>query len=113
MSAKNNTRRVVVYYRVSTRRQGRCGLGLEAVQSSVRNYLNGAEWELIGEFTEIESGKHDRRPKLARALEVCRLQKAQAEFERTFRCVRSSGGAATRFDAALVPDWRWRAAHRA
>jgi DNA invertase Pin-like site-specific DNA recombinase len=63
--------------RVSTDRQGRSGLGLEAQQSSVRNDLNGGEWVLIGEFTEIESGKHENRPELVKALEVCRHQKAR------------------------------------
>jgi len=72
MSPKKTARRFVAYYRVSTDRQGRSGLGLEAQQSSVRNYLNGGEWELIGEFTEIESGKHADRPELVKALEVCR-----------------------------------------
>jgi hypothetical protein len=43
MSPKKNARRFVAYYRVSTDRQGRSGLGLEAQQSSVRDYLNGGE----------------------------------------------------------------------
>ena len=58
-------RRFVAYYRVSTDRQGRSGLGLEAQQKAVRDYLNGGAWELVSEFIEVESGK--RRPELARA----------------------------------------------
>src|SRR5262252_7090082 len=68
--------RFVAYYRVSTDRQGKSGLGLEAQQMAVREYLNGGAWELVGEFTEIESGKHADRPQLAVAIETCRRQKA-------------------------------------
>jgi DNA invertase Pin-like site-specific DNA recombinase len=46
----------VCYYRVSTQRQGRSGLGLEAQQKAVRDYLNGGDWKLVAEFTEVESG---------------------------------------------------------
>lgn len=65
--------RHVAYYRVSTAKQGRSGLGLEAQQSAVRGYLNGGSWDLIGEAVEIESGKRaDNRPQLQEALRLCR-----------------------------------------
>ena len=51
------SRRFVAYYRVSTDRQGRSGLGLEAQQKAVMDFLNGGAWELVGEFIEVESGK--------------------------------------------------------
>jgi DNA invertase Pin-like site-specific DNA recombinase len=63
----------VAYYRVSTARQGRSGLGLEAQQSAVREHLNGGRWKLIAEITEIETGKRVDRPKLAEALKLCRV----------------------------------------
>jgi len=63
----------VAYYRVSTAQQGRSGLGLEAQQQAVRAYLDGGFWKLIGEHTEIESGKLRDRPELKAALEQCRL----------------------------------------
>lgn len=68
----------VSYYRVSTVRQGQSGLGLEAQREAVRRYLNGGNWKLVGEFTEVESGrKSDRdRPQLAAALDLCRREKA-------------------------------------
>ncbi len=69
----------VAYYRVSTDKQQRSGLGLEAQQELVRNFLNGGRWSVIGEFTEIESGtrKHlKNRPMLKAALELARKQKA-------------------------------------
>jgi DNA invertase Pin-like site-specific DNA recombinase len=63
----------VAYYRVSTARQGRSGLGLEAQQLAVRDYLNGGQWTLLAEVAEVESGKHSDRPKLQEALSTCRL----------------------------------------
>ncbi len=63
----------VAYYRVSTRRQGESGLGLEAQRTAVREYLNGGDWSLLAEFTEIESGKKNDRAELERALERTRL----------------------------------------
>jgi DNA invertase Pin-like site-specific DNA recombinase len=63
----------VAYYRVSTVEQGRSGLGLEAQQQAVRTYLDGGCWKLIGEHTEVESGKLRDRPQLKSALEQCRL----------------------------------------
>jgi DNA invertase Pin-like site-specific DNA recombinase len=49
----SKARRFVAYYRVSTERQGSSGLGLEAQQKAVRDYLNGGAWELVGEFVEV------------------------------------------------------------
>jgi DNA invertase Pin-like site-specific DNA recombinase len=69
-------RKFVAYYRVSTEKQGRSGLGLEAQQEAVRSYLNGGSWKLMAEVVEVESGKRNDRPKLAEALRLCRLQGA-------------------------------------
>ncbi len=66
----------VSYLRVSTDRQGKSGLGLEAQREAVMAYLNGGKWQLVGEFVEVESGRKDERPELAKALEACRKQKA-------------------------------------
>lgn len=63
----------VSYIRVSTTKQGRSGLGLEAQRSAVTNYLNGGSWELIKEFKEIESGKKDDRHELMKAMKLCQL----------------------------------------
>ena len=63
----------VAYYRVSTKKQGASGLGLEAQREIVQQHLNGGDWEIIGEFTEMESGKRaDRyRPELKKARDLC------------------------------------------
>ena len=65
--------RFVSYLRVSTDKQGKSGLGLEAQREAVATYLNGGAWTLIGEFVEVESGKQDARPELAKALARCKL----------------------------------------
>lgn len=66
----------VAYYRVSTAKQGSSGLGLEAQQRAVRDYLNGGDWKLVAEVTEVESGKSADRPKLDEAMRLCRLHGA-------------------------------------
>lgn len=63
----------VAYYRVSTAKQGRSGLGLDAQRKAVADYLNGGAWDLTAEFVEVESGKVDQRPKLEQALAICEL----------------------------------------
>jgi DNA invertase Pin-like site-specific DNA recombinase len=68
--------RFVAYYRVSTARQGRSGLGLDAQRRAVMDYLNGGRWRLVEDFTEVESGKRNDRPELARALTACRVHNA-------------------------------------
>jgi len=62
----------VAYYRVSTAKQGHSGLGLESQRQLVSSY----EADIIGEFTEIESGKIDNRPQLELALDLCRRKGA-------------------------------------
>jgi DNA invertase Pin-like site-specific DNA recombinase len=71
MAGPNNGN-FVAYYRVSTQRQGRSGLGLEAQQKAVREHLNGGNWRIAAEFTEVESGTRPGRPKLAEALKTSR-----------------------------------------
>jgi DNA invertase Pin-like site-specific DNA recombinase len=79
----------VAYYRVSTKRQGVSGLGLEAQQEAVRGYLNGGRWKLVAEVVEIESGKRSDRPKLAEALRLCRLHKASLIIAKLDRLARN------------------------
>ena len=68
--------KAIAYYRVSTDRQGKSGLGLEAQNETVKQFATFKQWELIGEFTEIESGKKNNRPQLQEALKQCLKQKA-------------------------------------
>jgi DNA invertase Pin-like site-specific DNA recombinase len=81
--------RFVAYYRVSTDRQGRSGLGLEAQQEAVRSYLDGGSWQLVDEVVEVESGKRNDRPKLAEALKLCRLHQATLIIAKLDRLARN------------------------
>jgi DNA invertase Pin-like site-specific DNA recombinase len=69
----------IAYYRVSTARQGRSGLGIEAQRDAVTRFAAAESFELIGEFVEVETGKGsdalDRRPQLAAALATGRQKK--------------------------------------
>ena len=61
----------IKYYRVSTRSQADSGLGLSAQQRDIDLYLSTyAEmpWEVIAEFTDVQSGKDDNRPELQEAM---------------------------------------------
>ena len=81
------TRRFISYLRVSTDKQGRSGLGLEAQREAVARYLNGDK--LVAEFTEIESGKRDDRPELAKALAACKLYGAKLVIAKLDRLARN------------------------
>lgn len=65
----------VAYYRVSTDKQERSGLGLEAQQKAIRDFLRG-EQALVEEVTEVESGSDNDRPMLHKALGLCKKHKA-------------------------------------
>jgi DNA invertase Pin-like site-specific DNA recombinase len=71
------TGKFVSYLRVSTKRQGESGLGLEAQRKAVEDYLNGGHWSLVAEYVEIESGKRDDRPKLRAALHHAKVTGAR------------------------------------
>jgi DNA invertase Pin-like site-specific DNA recombinase len=69
----------VAYYRVSTQRPGRSGLGIEAQRAAVARFAEAEDIALLAEFTEVETGKGadalDRRPQLAAALATARQAK--------------------------------------
>src|ERR1700730_9289874 len=63
----------IAYLRVSTTKQGKSGLGLEAQRKAVTDFLDGGKWQLVKEFVEIESGKKADRPQLMKAFQACRV----------------------------------------
>lgn len=93
--------RFVAYYRVSTDRQGRSGLGLDAQRKAVSDYLNGGDWQLVGQFTEVETGKKNERPELDRALALCRKQKAKLVIAKLDRLSRNLAFIAALMDAGV------------
>lgn len=104
------TGKFVSYLRVSTDKQGKSGLGLEAQRRAVEDYLNGGRWKLVAEFVEVESGKKNDRPKLREALHRAKVTGATlivAKLDRLSRnaafllTLRDSG---VNFVAADIPD---------
>lgn len=104
----------VAYYRVSTVKQGQSGLGLDAQRAAVNSYLNGGVFELVDEFTEVETGKGanalDKRPQLRTALDACKRQGATliiAKLDRLARNVHFVSGlmeTGVEFVAADMPQ---------
>ena len=82
--------RTVAYYRVSTDKQGRSGLGLEAQRAAVKAFLDGKGWPPLAEFVEVESGRKADRPELAKALEACRLYRATLVIAKLDRLSRNA-----------------------
>src|SRR5271169_6908394 len=71
---------IVSYIRVSTGKQGKSGLGIEAQRAAIAHFATAEGREVLAEFVEVETGKGadalDRRPKLAEALAKARKAKA-------------------------------------
>ena len=91
----------VAYFRVSTDRQDKSGLGLEAQREAVMNYLDGGRWTLIKEFTEVESGKRNGRPELVKALAACKRQKAKLVIAKLDRLGRNLAFIATLMESGV------------
>jgi DNA invertase Pin-like site-specific DNA recombinase len=76
---KPEPRPAVAYIRVSTQRQGRSGLGLEAQKAAISRFARAEGFAVVREFVEVETGKGadalDRRPQLAAALKAARKLK--------------------------------------
>ena len=83
----------VAYYRVSTDKQGRSGLGLEAQREAVMRFLSAGGWPPLEEFTEVETGKGsnalDKRPQLRAALACARKHKATLVIAKLDRLARN------------------------
>ena len=82
--------RFVAYYRVSTDRQGKSGLGLEAQRAAVAKYVGSAGGVVAAEFEEVESGKRNDRPQLAAALAACRARRTTLVIAKLDRLARNA-----------------------
>jgi DNA invertase Pin-like site-specific DNA recombinase len=91
----------ISYLRVSTDRQGKSGLGLEAQRKAVEDFLNGGNWRLVEEFVEIESGKRDDRPQLAAAIAVAKKRKAKLVIAKLDRLARNVAFIANLMDSGV------------
>ncbi|WP_138994231.1 recombinase family protein [Larkinella sp. C7] len=88
ISTITNSNQYVVYYRVSTQKQGASGLGLEAQKASVISFL-GIEGKTQAEFTDIESGKNNNRPQLLQAIDYCQQNGARLLIAKLDRLTRN------------------------
>jgi DNA invertase Pin-like site-specific DNA recombinase len=81
----------IAYYRVSTKRQGQSGLGLDAQRESVAAHLARVHGKLVAEVTEVEHGtrKGNHRPMLAAALAECRVHNATLIIAKLDRLARN------------------------
>lgn len=92
--------KLVGYYRVSTRKQSRSGLGLEAQQQAVRAYAE-QHGELIGEFIEVESGKNDNRLQLQKGMAFAKRSSAALIIARLDRFSRRVSFIATMMETGI------------
>jgi DNA invertase Pin-like site-specific DNA recombinase len=85
--------KLVAYYRVSTKRQGDSGYGLDAQRAAVAQFVKQNGAIVVAEFTEVESGTKDdkKRPQLAEALERCRLTGSSLVVAKLDRLARNAG----------------------
>lgn len=84
--------RFVAYYRVSTAKQGRSGLGLDAQRRMVAEFLSGSAggWPPVAEFVEVESGTKSDRPELQKAIRECRMTGAKLVIAKLDRLSRNA-----------------------
>jgi DNA invertase Pin-like site-specific DNA recombinase len=100
----------VAYYRVSTKAQGVSGLGLDAQNECVVCRVEAQGGEVIGEFTDVESGKNDQRPQLEAALELAKKHNATLIIAKLDRLSRSVAfimklhDSGVRFEACDLPN---------
>lgn len=69
----------VTYYRVSTKKQGDSGLGLEAQKRDINLFLDNyseVPYEVLAEFTDVESGSNADRPELQKAITLAKKEGA-------------------------------------
>lgn len=81
--------KIIAYYRVSTKRQGRSGLGLDGQRAAVEAFAKRNGGKIIAEYVEVESGKRNDRPELAKALGHARLAKATLVVAKLDRLARN------------------------
>jgi DNA invertase Pin-like site-specific DNA recombinase len=107
----NKPVRVIAYYRVSTKSQGDSGLGLDSQKEYIERAALANNWEVVGSFTDVVSGKLaiEDRPEGAKALAACKKEGAVLAVAKLDRLSRSVHHIArlmeqTSFKVATMPD---------
>jgi len=110
MVARNTRGKVVVYTRVSTQKHGHSGLGLDAQRQAIKNFVMQRNARVMETFVEIESGKHNDRPELIKALDHARRTASTLVIAKLDRLSRNAAFLLTlrdsgvKFIAADLPD---------
>lgn len=100
----------IAYYRVSTQKQGESGLGLEAQRACVESMAKSREGVIVGDFTDIESGKHNDRPELQKAIRMAKEKGAALIIAKLDRLARNAAfilslrDAGVEFMACDIPE---------
>lgn len=93
----------VAYLRVSTAQQGRSGLGLDAQRTAVHRFVSDRGGKIIApEFVEVETGKNNDRPELAKALKRCRATGATLVVAKLDRLSRNAAFLMTLRDSGVA-----------
>jgi len=95
------SRRIIAYYRVSTKKQGESGLGLDGLQAVVVEYARHENTTVIMQYTEIETGKRSDRPQLAKALAHASRSKATLVVAKLDRLARNVAFTSTLMEAGV------------
>ena len=89
VTKSNHMKKIIAYYRVSTKKQGQSGLGLQSQRSVVRHYADRTDSEIIHSYKEVESGKRKDRPELLKAIGHAKLAKATLVVAKLDRLARN------------------------
>jgi DNA invertase Pin-like site-specific DNA recombinase len=100
----NTTTKYVIYYRVSTKRQGESGLGLDAQQRDVNIFLESyaKDYEVLGTFTDIASGSNDKREGFVEALALAKRYKAELLISKLDRISRKVSTIALMMEQVVI-----------
>ncbi len=93
--------KLVAYERVSTARQGKSGLGLEAQRKAIEDFADIKGAAILARFTEVESGRRNDRPELAKALQLARITGATLVIAKLDRLSRNAAFLLTLRDAGV------------
>lgn len=93
--------RYVAYYRVSTAKQGRSGLGLDAQKHAVETYLAECSGRVMAEYVEVESGRRKDRQELNKAIDHARITRSRLIIAKLDRLARNVSFTATLMDSGI------------
>jgi DNA invertase Pin-like site-specific DNA recombinase len=95
------SQKFVAYERVSTARQGRSGLGLEAQRKAIDDFAASRRADVLARFTEVESGRKNERPELQKALTLAKLTGATLVIAKLDRLSRNAAFLLTLRDSGV------------